>query len=179
MKNKRDKRIFIRVSDEELKFINKVIGEKNKSEYIRNFLLYETKVKAFIQTMSKIENVQKEKELKIKKMFEKEKKSNRNKRITLRLNDFEHKMLEEKSKFAGKTQSDLIRNLIVDGKVTVKKFENMLSLSREINKIGTNINQIAHRVNETKSFYENDIKVLKNNMDEIKELFNKYLEKND
>lgn len=78
-----------------------------------------------------------------------------------RLSEEESRMLNEKSKKYGVSRTKLLRNYIRD-KITVSTdMEKVIrELTISINKIGTNINQIAKKANET-GLSRNDILSLK------------------
>lgn len=81
-------------------------------------------------------------------------KDNRSHRISLRLNDQEVKFLDQFSRSAGISRSDLIRNLIkrIQGDVTIIKTDKLLNsldaISSEQGRVNNNINQLAKHANQ-------------------------------
>jgi len=67
--------------------------------------------------------------------------------ICLRLNEKEARALKEKAKQCGLSKSAYLRRLILDQPVKVRPPEAIHELYVEINRIGTNINQIARACN--------------------------------
>ena len=89
-------------------------------------------------------------------------------RFTLRLSDHEARILEGKFKLSGmRSRSSYLRQLIVEGLVYDVDYSYLREYNVGLGKIGTNINQIAHRINETESIYKADIDEVKNQMDEL------------
>lgn len=88
----------------------------------------------------------------------------REKHFQVRLTEEEFGMLENKAKGFGLTKTEYIRKLIVFGRVrpksklTDEQFREMLL---EMNHIGTNINQIAYRVNAARNANKDDYMELK------------------
>lgn len=88
----------------------------------------------------------------------------REKHFQVRLTEEEFEMLENKAKGFGLTKTEYIRKLIVFGRVrpksklTDEQFREMLL---EMNHIGTNINQIAYRVNAARNANKDDYMELK------------------
>ena len=68
------------------------------------------------------------------------------KMLRIRLTSDEYDLLKDKSKTAGKTMSDFVRDYIVKGKVN-SKCKALPSLILHLSKIGNNINQIAKNLN--------------------------------
>jgi len=69
------------------------------------------------------------------------------KQFLLRLDEKVFEILEQKAAAANLNKTNFLAKLIVDGAVIKVDTTNLLKLSNEINKIGVNINQIAHKVN--------------------------------
>ena len=89
-------------------------------------------------------------------------------RFTLRLSDDEARILEGKFKLSGmRSRSSFIRQLIIEGFVYDVDYSYLREYNVGLAKIGTNINQIAHRINETRSIYQTDIDELKKEFKEI------------
>ena len=67
--------------------------------------------------------------------------------ICLRLDENEAKVLKEKAKLCGLSKSAYLRRLIMDRPIKARPPKAMHELYVEINRIGTNINQIARVCN--------------------------------
>ena len=76
------------------------------------------------------------------------------KQINIRLTDAEYQYLHDKASSCELTMSDYIRKVITDGFVIKYQSFDIKELSRELNKIGVNINQIAHHINANGGEYE-------------------------
>lgn len=76
------------------------------------------------------------------------------KQINIRLTDTEYQYLHDKASSCELTMSDYIRKVITDGFVIKYQSFDIKELSRELNKIGVNINQIAHHINANGGEYE-------------------------
>ena len=95
----------------------------------------------------------------------------RKKGFLLYLNEDEMEILEEKCRLANlKSKSEYIRRLITDGYILDVNFSELTRYNFLLSKISTNINQIAHRCNETKSVYLSDIDSVKEEMDKLWQL---------
>ena len=78
--------------------------------------------------------------------------------LHLYLNDAENELLEEKFKQSKiKSKSEFIRRLIIDGYIIEVNFSELNRYNFLLSNISNNINQIAHRINETRSIYKSDI----------------------
>lgn len=96
---------------------------------------------------------------------------NRNNELKLFLSDDEQKLLESKMKKAGYiNKSQFIRQLIINGFVYSIDMSYLHEYSMQLQAIGTNINQIAARVNETRTIDNTQINKMKEAMDEIWQL---------
>lgn len=92
----------------------------------------------------------------------------------------EKELIEEKMKLINTTNlSAYLRKMAIDGLIVKVDFSEIKETNYELNKIGTNINQIAKIANTTDSIYRKDIEKLKIEMQEIwklqKKLFNSYM----
>ena len=72
---------------------------------------------------------------------------NRQRGILVFLSEKEKKHLDKQAETAGLTKSHLIRKLIMDEDIQPRPPEELPKLLRELNYIGHNINQIAHKAN--------------------------------
>lgn len=87
------------------------------------------------------------------------------------LNDEENEILDKKFRQSGaKSKSDFIRRLILDGYVLEVDFSEIQRYNFLLSNISNNINQVAHRCNETRSVFQSDIDDLKKEMDKIWQL---------
>ncbi len=99
-------------------------------------------------------------------------------RFTLRLSDEEARILEGKFKLSGmRSRSSYLRQLIVEGLVYDVDYSYLREYNVGLGKIGTNINQIAHRINETRSIYQTDIDEIKKEMKKLWQLQESMLSK--
>ena len=71
----------------------------------------------------------------------------RNKTVSVRLNEKEKKHLKKQADSAGLKMEPFIRKLIMGVEIHPRPPENVVLLLREINAIGHNINQIACKIN--------------------------------
>ena len=88
-----------------------------------------------------------------------------------RVKEEEDKMIKEKMKQLGTDNfGAYARKTLIDGYVVQTDYPTIKNLLKEINKIGVNINQIAKRTNETNRIYEDDIKELKGELEQVWQL---------
>ena len=88
--------------------------------------------------------------------------------LHLYLNDAENELLEEKFKQSKiKSKSEFIRRLIIDGYIIEVNFSELNRYNFLLSNISNNINQIAHRINETRSIYKSDIDSVKEEVDKL------------
>lgn len=98
--------------------------------------------------------------------------------VTLRLTDELNNMLEFKAVSAGMTKSDYLRNFINGSNVSFNDSKDIAKLLAGINKVGNNLNQIAHVLNiANKSDNLNDIDydIIKDDLLIIKHQMNELL----
>jgi hypothetical protein len=89
----------------------------------------------------------------------------------LYLNDDENELLENKYRLSkAKSKSQFVRDLIVDGYIFDVDFSELTRYNFLLSKISTNINQIAHRANETQIIYQADINSLREEMNKLWQL---------
>ena len=99
--------------------------------------------------------------------------TNRNRPIELHvfLNEEENKILEAKYNLSGKkNKSAFLRQLILKGFVYETDFSELRRYNYLLSNISGNINQIAHRCNETRSIYKSDIDGVKEEMKKLWQL---------
>jgi len=98
---------------------------------------------------------------------------NRERKIQLhvRLDEAEMAIVNEKFKASNhKTRSEFIRQLILYGMVFKVDYNELQEMNYQLEKIGNNINQIAHRMNSQKNVYRSDVEEVKKRLDEIWQL---------
>lgn len=79
-------------------------------------------------------------------------------RLQVLVTEEESEMIKEKMLQAGTNNFSLYaRKMLIDGYVIKRDFSEMKALTIELANLARNINQIALRVNETRSIYETDI----------------------
>ncbi len=96
-------------------------------------------------------------------MAERERKN----KITIFLNDRELDYLEQRCSENNGNKSQIIRELIVFGFNYYVDYDKLKDVSKELNVIGKNINQIAARINSTDSIYKDDIADIQKEVKEI------------
>ena len=82
----------------------------------------------------------------------------------------ENELLKRKSKEAGLSEAEFIRSLIKSYRIKAQPTEEIKSFQRDLYGIANNINQIAKRTNETNRIYEDDIKELKGELEQVWQL---------
>ena len=96
--------------------------------------------------------------------------SNRKRKIVLRcpVTEEEREMIELKMKQLGTSQiGAYLRKMAIDGYVINFDTTDIKTFSKELQKIGRNINQIAKRVNSTNSIYREDMEEIRERQKEI------------
>ena len=102
----------------------------------------------------------------------------RNNKFTLYLSDDEMRILNAKTKLLGmNSKAQLLRQLLIEEKLYVVDYKELHDYNIQLGRIGTNINQIAHRINETRSIYQTDINEIKKEMAKIWQLQKSMLSK--
>ena len=88
--------------------------------------------------------------------------------LKLFLSDDEKFILEEKHKLSGmRSRSAFIRHLILYGYVYDVDYSDLREYNTLLSKIGINLNQITKRANTTGHLYEEDIKEVKELMNQV------------
>lgn len=89
----------------------------------------------------------------------------------LYLSDEEMEILKEKCRLANlKSKSEYLRRLITEGYILEVDFSELTRYNFLLSNISTNINQIAHRCNETRSIFQSDIDGVKEEMKKLWQL---------
>lgn len=101
--------------------------------------------------------------------------SKRNYSKTIKFSPEEFEIIENKSNSINMKPANYIRTMALDGEVLKLEVPEYRSVIIEMNRIGTNINQIARRLNETGSLYYEDIKNIKEVHEELCLMLNQYL----
>ena len=92
----------------------------------------------------------------------------RNNRNELYLTDEEQFIFDEKFKLSGlKNKSAFLRQLILYGFVYDVDYSYLRTYNVELGRISAVLNQIAARVNSTNQIYEDDIKEIKEMMEQV------------
>lgn len=102
----------------------------------------------------------------------------RERKLNVYLLEEEWEILQAKKDEAGMSQSDYIRNMILFGAAherTMFSKENEKKLIYEINKIGTNLNQIAARANASRIVDNRDFDNLYQNYLELLTAYDKFI----
>ena len=92
----------------------------------------------------------------------------RSKQINFRVTEYEHNLILQQAKASGKkTLREYLIEVGTNGYVINVDYQEMKNLAYEINKIGININQIAHKVNSENRVYKADIEEIQEDIDLI------------
>nr|DAG75610.1 MAG TPA: DNA border endonuclease [Caudoviricetes sp.] len=91
--------------------------------------------------------------------------------LKIYLSKDEQYVLEQKFKISGmKSKSAFIRHLILYGYVYDVNYEHLREYNTLLSRIGSNLNQIAKRINQTGNLYEADVKEVKELMNQVWQL---------
>ena len=96
--------------------------------------------------------------------------ANRKRKIQLKIwvDEEEKLLIQEKMKQLGTSQiGAYLRKMAIDGYVITFDTTDIKTFSKELQKIGRNINQIAKRVNSTNSIYREDMEEIRERQKEI------------
>ena len=96
--------------------------------------------------------------------------ANRKRKLQLKIyvTEEERAMIMKKMETAHITQiGAYLRKMAIDGLIIYTDLSAVKEYQKELSSIGRNINQIAKRVNSTDSIYKEDIKDLRERLDEI------------
>lgn len=99
--------------------------------------------------------------------------ANRKRKIVLRcpVTEEERKLIEQKmAQLPTRQIGAYLRKMAIDGLIIYTDTTDIKEMNKELHSIGVNINQIAKRVNETGSIYEEDIKEIQERLKEIWQL---------
>ncbi len=88
--------------------------------------------------------------------------------INFRVTLAERQMIKDRIVKSGcNEEGEYLRRMAIDGYIFQLDNSDMKQLIYEVNKIGTNINQIAHRINRDNEIYQTDMDEIKDKMDQI------------
>jgi hypothetical protein len=91
--------------------------------------------------------------------------------LKFRVTEEERNLIEEKMKqIPTNNMEAYLRKMAIDGYVVHVDYTDIRAMTHEIQKIGVNINQIAHRVNITGTVYDKDIAEIKEGLAKIWQL---------
>jgi hypothetical protein len=100
----------------------------------------------------------------------------RKEQLIVRVTADEKQLIQTKMKeFGTDNFNAYARKMLIDGYIIRIDLSDFQMLSKEVNAIGTNINQIAKVVNATGSVYITDITVVKERVEEIWRLLKSFL----
>lgn len=92
----------------------------------------------------------------------------RDKQLKIRVTDYEYQLIQERMKKSGAAS---LREFLVDsatqGYLINVDYSDIKALAYEINRIGNNINQIAHKINSEGSVYKREIEDVQDKVDLI------------
>lgn len=134
------------------------------------------KMEKSIKEFNKNQNVCKE----CSKEYYKSNKENTNEKskpVGIRFTIDELELIDERAAQIGLERSKYLKKIILENlsKVVIKiDFNSLDNLAYEINKIGVNINQIAHIANSEKHIYKSDIEYLREKQERIEDMLCKY-----
>jgi hypothetical protein len=91
--------------------------------------------------------------------------------IKFTVNEEEKKLIEQRQELSGiKNKGAFYRKMLIDGVVVNTDLSAIKEVTVAINRIGTNINQIARRANQTGRVYADDLKDIDKKVEEIWQL---------
>lgn len=92
----------------------------------------------------------------------------RDKQMNIRVTEYERQLIQDRVEKSGAASlTEYLLDTALDGYVINVDYSEIKALAYEINKIGTNVNQIAHRVNSNDAVSRRDIKELQDKVDQI------------
>lgn len=98
----------------------------------------------------------------------------RDRSLHLRLTEMEYLLIQERMKAAGAHSiGAYVRDASINGYIINVDYSEMKNLAYEINKIGTNINQIAHKINSENLIYQTEMDELQDKLDLIWKIIRK------
>lgn len=92
----------------------------------------------------------------------------RDKQLNIRVTEHEYKLIQERMKESGSSSlREYIVEAAINGFLINVDYSDIKSLAYEINKIGNNINQIAHKINSENAIYRSEIEDIQDYVDTI------------
>ena len=91
----------------------------------------------------------------------------RNVLINFRVNELEKNKIDKRIKQAGIGRENYLREMAMDGTVFIQDLKHVDDLIESIDRVGRNVNQIARHANEVQAVSNNDLKDLKERIEEI------------
>lgn len=89
--------------------------------------------------------------------------------LHIRLSDTEKQVIEKKTRDSGViSTSEYVRQMAVFGKIIRVDSKDLRELNVKIGRFGSNINQIAQRVNSTGNVYSSELNEITRDMAELK-----------
>ena len=98
--------------------------------------------------------------------------------INFRVTEHESEIIDRKKSLTKiKSREQFIRKMVLEGMILNVDYSQIRGICNELGTIGSNINQIARRVNSTSNIYGEDIAEIKKKQTEIFKLLNSMEEK--
>lgn len=92
----------------------------------------------------------------------------RDRNIHIMATDYEYQQIMARKEEAGSTSlQEYILEVAINGFLIKVEYSDLKSLAYEINKIGININQIAHKVNTENTVYKSQMDAIQEDIDLI------------
>lgn len=102
----------------------------------------------------------------------------RNVELRVRVTETEYQLIREKMALIPTANFNAYAiKMLIDGYIIKHDFKELKALTAELGKIGSNVNQIAKRANETRRVTENDIKEVIKQLHTIQVLVNRKIGK--
>ena len=93
--------------------------------------------------------------------------------LKVRVSEEEKKMIRDKMSLIPTSNfNSYAKKMLIDGYVIKHDFKELKAFTAELGKIGSNVNQIAKRANETRNVYPEDIKDVLKLLHELQILIN-------
>ena len=91
--------------------------------------------------------------------------------LNLRLTENEKEYIDDRAKSVNMTTTAFARKMMIDGAIIYRDAQLYSKCMKELNKIGTNINQIAHNTNSVGQTLPNDMAQLKQQYERFTQLY--------
>lgn len=92
----------------------------------------------------------------------------REKQLKVRVTEYEYQLIKERMKQSGsRSLREFMVEAATNGFLINVDYSDIKDLAYEINRIGNNINQIAHKINSENAIYRNDIEEVQDKVDLI------------